>query len=270
MAIDHSAIIMNTRGGVGDAAVAYANEKVSRALAFAPMPVLQVRVELQRHPNPSLERPALAKGTIDVNGHIVRAQATAATMDEAIDLLEARLRRRLEAMSSRLGNRQRRTAVPAEGEWRHGDLPASRPAFYPRPADERQVIQRWTFDTTPLTIEDAVYELHLLDYDFLLFTEADAGVDSLLYRPADGGGLRVARSSGTQQDRQPKGQAPSGDPEPAPDLTVDQARARLEADGEDWVFFRDSATHRGAVLYKRFDGHYGLIAPAGSRIEAPV
>ena len=129
MATDETPIIMTTRGDVSDDAVAYATDKVSRVLAFAPTPVLHVRVELQRQQNRSLDRPSLAKGTIDVNGHPIRAQATAAAMDEAIDLLEARLRRQLEEMSSRLGERQRRTAIPASGEWRHGDLPTSRRAI---------------------------------------------------------------------------------------------------------------------------------------------
>lgn len=42
----------------------------------------------------------------------------------------------------------------------------------------------------------------------------------------------------------------------------------IDADtGQDSViyrFFRDSGTGRGAVFYRRYDGHYGLIAPEAS------
>ncbi len=262
MAVEPQDIAVTTRGEVTDSAATYAAEKVGRVLELAPMPVLRARVELHQHPNPSLERPSLAKAGVDVNGQLVRAKATAVTMEEAIDLVEARLRRRFEVMSSRLGERQRRTAVAASGEWRHGDLPTARPAFYPRPAEEREVVRQKTFDDEPLSVEDAIYELHLLDYDFLLFADAAAGIDSLLYRPDGGGFLRIARASQPHQEPRPERDAPISDPNPAPDLTVAQARQRLDADGEHWVFFRDSATGRGCVIYRRLDGHYGLITPA--------
>ncbi len=34
-------------------------------------------------------------------------------------------------------------------------------------------------------------------------------------------------------------------------------------DGADWpfVFFRNPTTDRGNVIYRRYDGHYGLITP---------
>ena len=32
-----------------------------------------------------------------------------------------------------------------------------------------------------------------------------------------------------------------------------------------WVFFRDADSGRGHVLYRRYDGHYGLIVP----VDAP-
>jgi hypothetical protein len=30
-----------------------------------------------------------------------------------------------------------------------------------------------------------------------------------------------------------------------------------------FLFFRDRERDRGALLYHRYDGHYGLIAPSG-------
>jgi hypothetical protein len=32
----------------------------------------------------------------------------------------------------------------------------------------------------------------------------------------------------------------------------------------DHRFFLDTTTNRGAVLYRRYDGHYGLLSPQGS------
>jgi ribosome-associated translation inhibitor RaiA len=254
-------VVVRTRGAVRESAVGYAAEKVARVVHLAPAPVLSARVELHEHPNPSVDRSSLAGATLEVSGRAVRAQAVAETIEEAIDLVEDRLRRRLEVMSSRLDDRQRRTAVAVPGQWRHGDRPTERGVAYPRPVEEREVVRRGTYDDEPLAVEEAVYELHLLDYDFMLFVDSDTGEDSLLYAPADGGYLRLAR--GTQPTpRTTSDEPPVVDSNPAPDMTVDQARERLDAGGGPFVFFRESTSGRGCVMYQRFDGHYGLITPA--------
>ena len=49
--------------------------------------------------------------------------------------------------------------------------------------------------------------------------------------------------------------------QPAPRLTVSSAIARLEALGHEFLFFVDTDTSRGSLIYHRYDGHYGLIVP---------
>jgi ribosome-associated translation inhibitor RaiA len=255
-------VVIMTRGVIPDTAVDYAVGKVQRAIELAPAPVLHARVELHQHLNPSVACPFLATANIDVNGQPVRAQATAATPMEAIDLLEARLRRRLEVLSSQLNRRQRRGAATEAGQWRHGDLPSDRQPFHPRPVEAAEIVARQTYDDEPLAVEEAVYELHLLDYDFLLFVDSADGVDCLLYHPHDGGFVRICRAWTEGQQGQAEPELPPTDPNLAPDLTVTEARERLDADGERFVYFRDRATRRGSVLYHRVDGQLGLLTPA--------
>ena len=47
----------------------------------------------------------------------------------------------------------------------------------------------------------------------------------------------------------------------APVLRLDEAEERLDVGHEPFVFFVDAASGRGHVLYRRYDGHYGLIVP---------
>ncbi len=254
-------VVIIRRGVIPDLAADYAVNKVQRAIELAPAPVLHARVELHQHLNPSVECPFLATANIDVNGQLVRAQATAATVLEAIDLLEARLRRRLEVLSSRLSRRQRRGAATEAGQWRHGDLPGDRQPFHPRPVEAAEIVARQSYDDEPLAVEEAVYELHLLDYDFLLFVDAADGVDCLLYHPHDGGFVRICRAWAAGPQGQVEIQLPPIDSNTAPDLTVAEARERLDADGERFVYFRDRVTGRGSVLYHRVDGQLGLLTP---------
>ncbi|MGZ4255177.1 MAG: sigma 54 modulation/S30EA ribosomal C-terminal domain-containing protein [Solirubrobacteraceae bacterium] len=40
------------------------------------------------------------------------------------------------------------------------------------------------------------------------------------------------------------------------------AVAEMDALDHRFVFFEDATTERGNVIYRRYDGHYGLIEPA--------
>lgn len=78
----------------------------------------------------------------------------------------------------------------------------------------------------------------------------------------------AARTADEAVDPHPRAAAFSGapmtvDPLPAPVMDLPAARRRLEALGERFLFFADASTGRGKVLYHRYDGHYGLITPAG-------
>ena len=205
-------------------------------------PVLHARMTLRVHRDPAVERPAEAKASLDVDGRPIRAHVAAEHMVEAIDLLERRLRRDLEALEE-LGRAHRReTGVEPPGEWRHGDLPAARPAYFPRPPEQRELIRRKTFALAALTPEQAALEMEALDHDFHLFTNAENGEENVVYRRPDGEVATMTLAS-------------------VPVLLLEDAVERLNLSGERFVFFVEPQTRRGSVLYRRYDGHYGLIEP---------
>ncbi len=92
------------------------------------------------------------------------------------------------------------------------------------------------------TLDEAAFDMEVLDYDFFLFTDADDGRDKVVHRDADGE-VHLAT------------EPPDGDPST-------RRLERLDAGGEPFVFFFDVDRGRGAVAYLRYDGHYGLIRPA--------
>jgi ribosome-associated translation inhibitor RaiA len=231
---------LTTRGPVGDRLRDYAEAKVRRAARTAPRPVLFARVTLTEHENPSTQRPAAAKAGLDVSGRLVRAHVAAPTMTEAVDLLADRLERALGILSEHLEARRQETGLAAPGEWRHGDVPTARPNHFPRPVEERELVEHKTYEIGAVTAEEAAFDMELLGHDFYLFTNVDTGKDAVLYRLDGKIGLL----------------------EQAPELSVEEAEERLDASGEPFVFFLDAETGRGRVLYHRYDGHYGLIMPA--------
>jgi hypothetical protein len=208
----------------------------------APRPLLHARGSLERLRDRALERPVVAKAELDLGVRAVRAHAAAATAAEAVDLLEARLRRSLRELADR--------SVTA----RRDEAPTPRPTFADRPAVERRLVRRKSFAAGPVTPEEALWEMRLLDHDFHLFTDATAGEDSLVYVREDGT-LGLKRIAGGGVYVQPF----LIDPEPAPTLDVEAAIALLNATDERLLFFVDRETGRSAALYRRYDGDYGLI-----------
>ena len=103
----------------------------------------------------------------------------------------------------------------------------------------------------------------LLDYDFHLFTERSTGQDSVIYRT--NGGYRLAMAHPKPGRLGPVPGSMTVSKLPAPRLTVEEAAERLEAMGQPFIFFADTRTGRGSLIHHRYDGHYGLIRPAGTR-----
>jgi ribosome-associated translation inhibitor RaiA len=236
-------IVVSTRGAIGANDVERAREKVAHALGASRRPVLFAHLSLLHEPDPAVERPSLAKASVDLDGRLVRAHASARSMEQAIDELEARLRRRLAETSDRARARRHDVGAGPPGEWRHGNLAAQRPHYYPRPVEERQLLRRKTFAVAPLTFEEATSEMDALDHHFYLFVDAQTGEDTVVARRPEGGVERLDAADALT----------SG---------VEDAIERLNLTDAPFLFFVDSERRRGCIVYRRYDGHTGLIEPS--------
>jgi ribosome-associated translation inhibitor RaiA len=228
LGVQTSDIDIVTRGPVTMAGPAYARRRIGNLLALEHLPFLAARVTLTMATDPARERPALAEVEIDLTGRIVRAHVAGRTMQEAIDLLQQRLRDQLQHLAEKDRARRHR-------EDRH----TVRPEWTDLPLDERALVRTKSFTVGDLTTEEAAFDLESLDHDFLLFRDVE-GHDAVVERW--GSDYRVLRTR--------------------PVLTVEDAVERLGAGGERWLFFTNADSGRGNVLYQRYDGDYGLVVPA--------
>ena len=252
---DSLPIEVTLRGNVGDFAGDYARDKIAAALEVTHEPVLRGHVVLDFSHDPGLERQALAAVTVDVNGTTIRAKTSARTMNEAVDDLEYRLRRQLVQLKDRSRTRHRWTGIAEQSEWRRGDLPRRPLPYFPRAEDTREVVRHKSFASVPMTVDEAAFEMDLLDHDFFLYLDTESGKPALVHRlPPGGYGVQGAAPTTAVA-------TVTYEAEPSA-MTDDEARTRLEADGEPFVFYLNCETGEGRVLYHRFDGHYGLITLA--------
>lgn len=103
--------------------------------------------------------------------------------------------------------------------------------------------------------------LDAMDYDVYLYTDADTGEDAIVYR-AGPTGLALARQRTMRPPSLPRLLPLTVNPRRTPVMTADQAAAWLAEHWLPFVFYTDRDTRRGTLLYRRYDGDLGLVAPA--------
>lgn len=249
------------RGDVDSVGPGYARSQLAPLLEQVGEPVLFARVKLTEAADPARERPALAEVAVDVNGDLVRAHVAARTIREAVDLLVERLRDKFEHRATHRRALRRDDGLPEPGTWRHGDLPTARPTYFDRPTEERELVRHKSFTLDEITPDEAAFDMDQLDYEFHLFRDLTSGDDAVLARTSEGT-YRLARLQPRQPSSPPTAIALEADTSVPFDATVEEALARLDDGHEPFVFFRNVGTGRGNVVYRRYDGHYGLITPA--------
>jgi len=155
---------------VTDAMRAYAEEKVSKLDKYLPDnsdTSIVLGVEKYRHK---------AEILINVNGILIQAQEETdemyASIDKAIDKLSRRLKKYKEKLKSKKGRGEEK-------------LP---PSPEPVSPEERipEIIKTKRFEMKPMTPEEAVMQMELLDKDFFVFSNVGTGNLNVIYRRVDG------------------------------------------------------------------------------------
>jgi hypothetical protein len=102
--------------------------------------------------------------------------------------------------------------------------------------------------------------LSAMDYDVLLYSDAETGEDAIVYR-AGPTGLALARQKTMRPPALPSPLPLTVNPRKTPTLTPGQAATKLAEGWLPYLFYTDDETRRGNLLYRRHDGDLGLIAP---------
>jgi putative sigma-54 modulation protein len=140
--------------------------------------------------------------TLEGHGHHVRCKVSAAdamtAVDRAVDKLEhqlTKLKSRKSRKGAASGARRSQPAGPgrmadhigADGDGAgEDDEPSMADGAYIA-RDGSAVVKRKSFASRPITVDDAILQLELLDHDFFLFTNVDNGNCAVLYRRHHGG-----------------------------------------------------------------------------------
>jgi ribosomal subunit interface protein len=157
--------------------------------------ISRVEVEITHEKNPRLpDKAAKVEMTLRSRGPAVRAEAAStdqhSALDAAIDKLESRLRRTLDRRRIHRGRHAPTSLatatadVPLEGlliPEPEDDDPTSRSSPIESEGDCPIVVREKTHQATPMTLDQAMYEMELVGHDFYLFLEKDSMRPSVVY-----------------------------------------------------------------------------------------
>lgn len=171
------------------------SEKVARVDRFG-IQISRVDVELSKENNPRLaERAFQVEITCRNSGPVIRAEAHAVDKYSAMDLAIAKLEEQLRRAHDRSRHHYRNTrakkngiSAPAASSNGHSSAPVADEVELEDLTDDEVfalgpvVVRQKVHDTSPMSIEEAVTQMELVDHDFFLFQELETNAPAVVYR----------------------------------------------------------------------------------------
>jgi ribosomal subunit interface protein len=186
-------VVVGKHGKVDAALRALTIEKVERVGKFA-NDVRRIEVEYEHHPTRRAEDSHTCEILVHVRQHLVKGTAAAVeyeiALDRAVDKVDQQMRRLHERrVGRRNGSRARGARVAGNGDSADSiDIDADGDGNGQVEVEDasRVLVKTKQFSVKPMDAEEAALQMELLGHDFFLFTNAETGSASVIYRRRDG------------------------------------------------------------------------------------
>ncbi|MBD2003492.1 MULTISPECIES: ribosome hibernation-promoting factor, HPF/YfiA family [Cyanophyceae] len=171
---------------ITDAIREYVNQKIEKAVNHFQNLTTEVNVHLSVARNPRINPKQAAEVTIYANGTVIRAEESSDNLYASIDLVADKIARNLRKYKEkRLDQKtqaQPKTAVVVEEVPVAPDLIGDRTPELPT-----EVVRTKYFAMPPMTTDEALEQLQLVDHDFYMFRNAETGEINVIYERNHGG-----------------------------------------------------------------------------------
>lgn len=150
----------------------YAVEKMSRFEKYlTKITKIEVTLSVQKHMH-------TAEALIMSKGGVIQAEATTEELYASIDELVDKLDRQVKKLKGKITS-QRKTNDKRDIEADAETVAAALPG-------DGSVIERQTYEMKPMSPDDAALELNTTEMNFVVFSNAESGAVSVLYRKKNG------------------------------------------------------------------------------------
>lgn len=164
----------------------YVHQKIEKAASHFQNLTTEVDVHLSVARNPRINPKQSAEVTIYANGSVIRAEESSENLYASIDLVADKIARQLRKYKERRLEQktqaQPKTVVVVDQEVVAEDLIGSRSPELPA-----EVVRTKYFSMPPMTLQEALEQLQLVDHDFYMFRNAETGEINVIYERNHGG-----------------------------------------------------------------------------------
>ena len=170
---------------ITDAIREYVNQKIEKAIAHFQNMITEVDVHLSVARNPRINSKQVAEVTMYLNGSVVRAEEGSENLYASIDLVADKISRQLRKYKEKRYDKHHspvKTAEVLSDQPVVSELSTNRTPELPA-----QVVRTKYFAMPPMTVQDALEHLELIDHDFYMFCNAETGEINVVYERNHGG-----------------------------------------------------------------------------------
>ncbi len=168
----------------------YVNQKIEKAVMHFQQMITEVDVHLSIARNPRINSKQTAEVTIYVNGSVVRAEEGSENLYASIDLVADKIARQLRKYKEKRNAKQ--YTVPKGIEELIEQPPVDQPNVDDLLNDRTpelppEVIRTKYFAMPPMSVQEAMEHLEMVDHDFYVFCNEATGDINVLYERNHGG-----------------------------------------------------------------------------------
>lgn len=175
---------------ITDAIREYVNQKVEKAVSHFQTLTTEVDIHLSVARNPRINPKQTAEVTIYANGSVIRAEESTESLYASIDLVADKIARQLRKFKEkRHDNKTQNSVKTVTAVEEHpvvADLIGDRTPELPA-----EVVRTKYFAMPPMTVQQALEQLQIIDHDFYMFRNAETGEINVLYERKTHGGYGV-------------------------------------------------------------------------------
>jgi putative sigma-54 modulation protein len=166
-----------------DAIREYVEQKIDKAVSHFQSLTTAVDVHLSVARNPRIASNQSAEVTVYANGTVIRAEEKSENLYASIDLVADKIARKLRKYKERKNSKATVKTGIAVTEQPAMPLPSS-DRIIEMPAE---VIRNKYFAMPPMTVEEALEHLEMVDHDFFVFRNAQTNEINVVYERNHGG-----------------------------------------------------------------------------------
>lgn len=179
-------VIQGKNIDVTDAIREYINEKIERAVSHFSQIADEVDISLSVARNPRISENQSAEVTLYANGTVIRAEESTENMYASIDKVADKLSRQLRKFKERNGIHRTKQS-PKTSVTVGQQQPTNPPRLDREPTLPKEVIRTKYFAMPPMTVEEALHHLEMVDHDFYVFRNRESGEINVIYERNHGG-----------------------------------------------------------------------------------